>query len=138
MDGFLLDSAKDASMEEDAMRSARRHLFLQGDVDVGKTTLIHDFCRRRESEGVQVLRFQTTTVKKDGKIEGYYLEDNRNGKAMLHPIGKSRLEDGKRWWYGVPETFETVGVELMEEILQARPPLVVLDELGFFEVDAPG
>lgn len=38
--------------------------------------------------------------------------------------------------YGIPETFEKKGVEILRESLKIPNSIILMDELGFFEKDA--
>ena len=39
-------------------------------------------------------------------------------------------------WVSIPATFDGYGVKLLTDCVKARPDLIVMDELGFFENNA--
>ena len=110
-----------------------RHLFLTGEVQVGKSTLL-----RRMTAAVPGLRpggFRTVSVfDMPGGACSVYLVP-----AAGEPIFGSDNRVGIRLWEGrgiqaFPEIFDTAGVRALRDA--ERCPLIVMDEIGRMEEEA--
>ena len=108
------------------------HIFIIGDVGVGKSTLI-----RRILEQVQgpIHGFRTLKINEAGSLDG---------KVYIHPAqGPDEYRDdntvglvGEMGMQARPGAFEAQGIPLLRDI----PPgaVVLMDELGYLESSASG
>ncbi|NLP37262.1 MAG: methyltransferase domain-containing protein [Firmicutes bacterium] len=111
----------------------RSNIFVTGDLHVGKSTLIQRVLNNLPL--VKILGFKTSRYFQNKKLAGFYLEDfsrlhREEQKAF---IGRCVNDN---YWVSIPETFDTLGVEILQNCLREQPDLIVMDELGFFENDA--
>jgi nucleoside-triphosphatase len=111
-----------------------KHIFLTGEIRVGKTTIIERIAGRK---GLAARGFST--------IAGGASADGRNDHIFIIPFGKSvdgasdtpPVADRNRSARCIttyPEIFDTVGVRILRDSKNAN--LIVMDELGFMEEDA--
>lgn len=109
------------------------NIFVTGDLHVGKSTLIQRVTNNLPL--TRILGFKTSRFFQNKKLAGFFLEDF----ARLHRdapkafIGRCVNDN---YWVSIPETFDTLGVEILQNCLREKPDLIVMDELGFFENDA--
>ncbi|HHY59028.1 MAG TPA: hypothetical protein GX504_00300 [Clostridia bacterium] len=110
------------------------NLFLTGGIQVGKTTLIK---RLIQELGVTVGGFCTARHFAGDRQDGFIIQDiTEAGQpgAPFHYIARGSRETG---WQPVPETFETVGVQILAQCLETKKDLIIMDELGHLESGAP-
>lgn len=125
------------------MDKKKRHLFLTGEIQVGKSTILRRFLEAADLPLEQLGGFQS---------EVRILPDQRSSVHLVSPGGQDELCDtncimtrqphlqkkteGKRGFPEIyPEVFEQRGVELLQ-ITEAHR-LILMDELGFAERQAP-
>ncbi|NLM51887.1 MAG: methyltransferase domain-containing protein [Firmicutes bacterium] len=109
------------------------NIFVTGDLHVGKSTLIQRVLSNLPL--IKILGFKTSRFFQNKKLAGFYLEDfsrlcQDTPKAF---IGRCVNDN---YWVSIPETFDILGVEILQNCLKGKPDLIVMDELGFFENDA--
>lgn len=108
-----------------------KNLFLTGEIQVGKSTII-----KRVLEGFQgsLGGFRTLyDISVDGK-KGFVIEGlNPVFRGLRHPI--CRYSD-EGYMIGLSDTFEDYGVKILRHSLEEKVDLVVMDELGVFESEA--
>lgn len=109
------------------------HLFLTGEKQVGKSTLIRQFLEEQKLEagGFLTLPFQVS-----GQVKGHVL----HSLMPLPPFENDSpvvIRLGERNYAPVIPVFEATGVKILEESLAAPSlPLLVMDELGKAEREA--
>jgi nucleoside-triphosphatase len=113
-----------------------RNIFLTGPVNAGKSTVINTVISKLGPYGIRVSGFYTLPYIRDGKHEGFFMEPF-NFTGPVPDRGKRLIARaaGKKW---IPEieTFEELGVRVLDESLRNPSKLVIMDELGFFEARA--
>jgi len=109
----------------------RNNIFLTGDLQVGKSTIID---RVVDSLQVSIGGFKTHRYYKQGQLVGFYMISlNNDSKNKEQPfVGYC----DNLSWTAVPDTFDHFGVSILEECLEQKPNLIIMDELGFFETEA--
>lgn len=108
----------------------KKHLFLTGDKQVGKSTLLNKLIMAKSSQpcGIQTLPFYI-----EGEKKGYYLHQLSLEKSeSLSNNPPAILCLGPRQTIGVQSVFETLGVAMLLKSLEQKE-LMVLDELGRVE-----
>jgi nucleoside-triphosphatase THEP1 len=111
-----------------------RHLFLTGEKQVGKSTLIRNFLLEQSLEAAG---FFTLPFDIGGERKGYVLHSLR----PMPPYENNSpvvIRTGERSHMAVVPVFETIGVKIIEESLLAPCSLLVMDELGKAEREANG
>jgi nucleoside-triphosphatase len=111
-----------------------KNIFLTGNIQVGKSTILNSFLTNysgaiggfqtkphftSENERVYVLKSMNSfsKIKEDDKL-------------ICFPSGKGgRL-------LAITDTFEQLGVKILQECLIYEPNLIIMDELGVFETEA--
>lgn len=113
-----------------------KNLFLTGPVNTGKSTVVSAVLSAFKGLGIKIGGFYTLPYIANGSLKGFYMEPvNFSGYV---PEIKERLiayTDGFKW-HPVIETFQGLGVQILEQSLEGDVGLVVMDELGFFETKA--
>jgi len=113
----------------------RPHLFLTGDIQIGKSTLL-----RRVLDALGPVRlggFRTVTAADiPGAVGSVYLVPAAQARPGFSPDCRVAI----RWGPGrgaecFPEVFDRRGTELLADAAQAQ--LIVMDEIGFLEASAP-
>lgn len=121
----------------------QRHLFLTGEVQVGKSTILRRFLDAANLPPEQLGGFQSAVR---------LLPDQRSRVYLVSPGGQDELSDancimtrqpnlqkktqGKRVFPEIyPEIFEKRGMELLQ--IKDIHRLILMDELGFAEREAP-
>jgi nucleoside-triphosphatase THEP1/ubiquinone/menaquinone biosynthesis C-methylase UbiE len=101
---------------------------------VGKTTLIDRIIDNLNS-CCSISGFRTSRYYEGGKLAGFYIQNiNKEYQAPRDNfIGRCINDDH---WVSIPATFDGHGVKLLTDCVNARPDLIVMDELGFFEDNA--
>ncbi len=121
--------------------SKSRHIFLTGEIQVGKSTLLRKIRRELcQKYHLTEAGFETRPYEINGRCKGFYL----HGLVPMQRYDNDcpiniRLGGGKMVF--VTESFETAGTEILENsIRQAKrqPTLLVLDEIGKSERSASG
>ena len=110
------------------------NFFLTGDLHTGKSTLI-DRTIDNLSSSCNVTGFRTSRYYEGKKLAGFYIQDIKNEykEPKDNFIGRCINESH---WVSIPATFDGYGVKLLTDCVKARPDLIVMDELGFFESNA--
>ncbi|HAQ39610.1 MAG TPA: hypothetical protein DCM73_01435 [Clostridiales bacterium] len=114
-----------------------KHLFLSGDIKVGKSTIIDYLIRNLKINKEQLGGFYTNAYVENNKVKGFYIEPVNYDLEI--PEIQERLigftPDGQRW-LGVKSTFNNFGTQILDSCMKNQYRLIVMDELGFFENDA--
>ncbi|WXR61008.1 nucleoside-triphosphatase [Peptostreptococcaceae bacterium AGR-M142] len=113
-----------------------KNLFLTGDINIGKSTLIKKFINSEIGKNFNYSGFKTIPFFNDDKksfIIKYYNETTLKSKSNYEIVGlKKEKEKG---FYGITKGFETLGCEILRDSLKKKH-IVIMDELGFFELQA--
>ena len=112
----------------------KKHLFLTGEKQVGKSTLLR---RLIDARALECAGFETRAFSIDGERRGFTL----HGRVALPPYENDCIvcaRIGERRSVPVPETFETNGVLILARSLSSGAPFILMDELGRLERDAHG
>lgn len=113
--------------------NGHKHIFLTGEKGVGKSTLLKrllDGCSK-ETSGYVTLPYRINGVQK-----GYYMHS-------LTPVGEYEndspvmIRRSEKKMTAIPQTFETLGISVIEAALSSLDKIAVLDELGKAEKHAP-
>ena len=112
----------------------RRHLFLTGDKQVGKSTLLH---RLIEALHLDCSGFETQAFFLNGERRGFTL----HGRVEMPPyrndcICCARIEEKRA--VPVLPVFEENGVLILKRSLASPAPFLLMDELGRLEREASG
>ena len=110
----------------------RRHLFLTGDKQVGKSTLLRQLI---ESRKLACAGFETRAFYLDGERRGFTL----HGRVEMPPyendcICCARIEEKRS--VPVLPVFEENGVKILKESLESSAQFILMDELGRLEREA--
>ncbi len=110
----------------------RRHLFLTGARQVGKSTLLH---RLIEAKGLDCAGFETQAFFLGGERRGFTL----HGRVEMPPyendcICCARVEEKRS--VPVLPVFEENGVKILRRSLESPAPWLLMDELGRLERQA--
>jgi len=111
----------------------KKHLFLTGEKQVGKSTLLR---RLIDARALECAGFETRAFSIDGERRGFTL----HGRVALPPYENDCIvcaRIGERRSVPVPETFETNGVLILARSLSSGAPFILMDELGKLERGAP-
>lgn len=110
-----------------------RHIFLTGEKQVGKSTLLH---RVIESLQLCPAGFRTLPFDVGGERKGYVL----HSLVPLPPFENDCpvvVRMGERKPVPVLPVYETIGISILEKSLLIPSPVLLMDELGKAERDAP-
>ena len=112
--------------------SAVRHLFLTGERQVGKSTILR---RVMEARGWSCSGFETRVLMIDGERRGFTL----HGRVPMEPYQNDcvvcvRMAEKKS--VPVLPVFEENGVAILRASLTAPEPIILMDELGRLEHEA--
>lgn len=112
----------------------RRHLFLTGDKQVGKSTLLRKLI---ESKQLECSGFETQAFYLDGQRRGFTL----HGRVEMPPyendcICCARIEEKRS--VPVLPVFEENGVKMLKYSLSSSSAYILMDELGRLERQAEG
>ena len=112
----------------------RRHLFLTGDKQVGKSTLLR---RLIEARHLDCSGFETQAFFLNGERRGFTL----HGRVEMPPyrndcICCARIEEKRA--VPVLPVFEENGVLILKRSLASPAPFLLMDELGRLEREASG
>lgn len=109
------------------------HIFITGEIGVGKTTLIQQIVKKLTKE--KCYGFYTEKVSPEGKrgeVGQVEMFSVRAPQSERHCLAKF-YGKGKREIFS--EVFEEYGVSLLEDI--PKGSFVIMDELGFLESQSP-
>lgn len=111
--------------------SKRRHIFLTGEKQVGKSTLLDKMVSQID---IPVSGYRTLPFEIDGRKKGYYLHSIRK---LSHDENDSpiSIRYGENKMIPITETFETLGVQILSDALH-REGVLLLDEIGRAEKKA--
>lgn len=109
----------------------RRHIFLTGKKQVGKSTILKTVLHKLE---VPLCGYCTLPYEIGGLRKGFYLHSlmQMNRFENDSPIS---IRTGEKNSYPLTETFETLGVSVLEQSLRAKRWMLA-DEIGKLERDA--
>ena len=113
-------------------RMLRRHIFLTGARQVGKSTILRGLIKRR---GLDCAGFETRP---------FYIGDERRGFTLHGRVDMPPYENdcivcvrvGERRSVPVLPVFEENGVDILKRSLESESPWLLMDELGRLERDA--
>ncbi|MTI70386.1 MAG: hypothetical protein FH751_09075 [Firmicutes bacterium] len=107
------------------------NIFLTGDINIGKSTVIDKVIKKTKYNKKDIKGFKTRALLEKEKVIGFYIDPINYKKVDMSKriIGK---EVNDRW-IGITKNFEEYGFNLVKDIINSKEKLVVLDELGFFE-----
>ena len=112
--------------------TGKRHLFLTGERQVGKSTLLRGLMER---EGLRCAGFET---------QPFYIGDERRGFTLHGRVDMPPYENdcivcvrvGERRSVPVLPVFEENGVDILKRSLESESPWLLMDELGRLEREA--
>ena len=113
-------------------RMLRRHIFLTGARQVGKSTILRGLMKRR---GLDCTGFET---------QPFYIGDERRGFTLHGRVNMPPYENdcivcvrvGERRSVPVLPVFEENGVDILKRSLESESPWLLMDELGRLEREA--
>ena len=110
-----------------------KNIFLTGKKQVGKSTLIN---RALKNFSLRTYGFRTMPYFQQEALTGFLMESLQPAITYpKKPFISRKLEDGS--WISYPQTFEEFGTSILLDCLESKPDLILMDELGFLENDAP-
>lgn len=109
----------------------RRHIFLTGKKQVGKTTVLQSVLHNLD---IPLCGYCTLPYEIGGVRKGFYLHSltQMNSYENDSPIS---IRTGEKGSYPLTETFETLGVSVLEQALNVKYWMLA-DEIGKLERDA--
>lgn len=117
----------------EATPALRRHIFLTGEKQVGKSTLLRKLIDRR---ALECTGFETRAFYLEGERRGFTL----HGRVQMPPYENDCVvcaRVGERKSVPVLPVFEENGVRMLTLSLNAPAPFLLMDELGRLERQAP-
>ncbi len=106
------------------------NLFLTGDMQVGKSTIINRAIQSLGNAG----GFKTQRYYEQDQLVGFNMKRlNDNSIYGERPLIGYCKENN---WVAVPDTFDHNGVAILRECLAQKVRLIIMDEIGFFENQA--
>lgn len=113
-----------------------KNIFLTGPNNIGKTTVINQVIKRLNLNETQFAGFNTLPYIKNKELKGFYIEPI-NYPYYIPDKGNRLIGYSiKEKWIPVKETFDKYGVRILNYCLKSPANLVIMDELGFFEMQA--
>lgn len=112
--------------------TGKRHLFLTGERQVGKSTLLRGLMER---EGLRCAGFETRPFFVEGERKGFVM----HGRVEMPPFENDcviAVRLGERRAAPVLPAFEENGVAILRRSLASDAPYLLMDELGRLERDA--
>ncbi|WP_411681363.1 nucleoside-triphosphatase [Clostridium thailandense] len=109
-----------------------KNIFLTGQIRIGKSTLLN---HTLEKINGKIDGFRTLRYYEENELKGFYMkglcEQNQSKELAFigHCLGENQLR-------AVSKTFDTYGVEILNNCLNKKVDLIVMDELGFLERNA--
>ncbi len=113
------------------------NLFLTGEVNIGKTTVLNAIKKKLNISENMIGGFLTKAFLEHNRVRGFYIDPINYNLKM--PEFKKRIIGYTHDyinWTGVTDTFENFGVEILNYCLKSPFELIIMDELGFFESKA--
>ena len=113
-------------------RMLRRHIFLTGARQVGKSTILRGLMKRR---GLDCAGFETQPFYIGNERRGF----TRHGRVDMPPYENDCIvcvRVGERRSVPVLPVFEENGVDILKRSLESESPWLLMDELGRLERDA--
>lgn len=108
------------------------NIFLTGDINIGKTTIIQKFL---ETYSGSIGGFRTVRIHTDeDEFFGVYLLDVKNKDESFLKKNKAGDCFPDKSLISYEEVFETLGVEILS--FETYPSLIIMDELGKLESNA--
>lgn len=109
-----------------------KNLFLTGEIKTGKSTILNRVLQEFE---IDAAGFKTPPYLEENRLQGFYLKSllPKVKPVDTSLIGKKQSDDS---WTAVPTTFNTLGVNILEDSLKSEKSVIIMDELGFFETQA--
>ena len=111
------------------MPEIKKHLFLTGDKQVGKSTLLR---RLIEAKQLDCAGFETQAFFLNGERRGFTL----HGRVDMPPYENDCIccaRIGEQKAAPVLETFSQNGVNILQKSLEAPNPFILMDEIGRLE-----
>ena len=112
--------------------TGKRHLFLTGERQVGKSTLLRGLMER---EGLRCAGFETRPFFVEGERKGFVM----HGRVEMPPFENDcviAVRLGERRAAPVLPAFEENGVAILRRSLASDAPYLLMDELGRLEREA--
>jgi len=103
---------------------------------VGKSTIIDQYIKLNQDKYKIISGFKTKELILNDSLLGYYLEDQSSHSEDYQLVGINILYPNGRKSEGVTNAFDTRGVEILNHAINNECDLIILDELGFFELEA--
>ena len=111
------------------MPELKRHLFLTGDKQVGKSTLLR---RLIDARSLECSGFETRAFFLNGERRGFTL----HGRVDMPPFENDCIvcvRVAQRKSVPVPDVFSVNGVQILHKSLESAAPYLLMDELGKLE-----
>ena len=111
------------------MPEIRKHLFLTGEKQVGKSTLLR---RLIEAKQLDCAGFETQCFYLNGERRGFTL----HGRVDMPPYENDCIccaRIGEQKAAPVMETFSQNGVSILQKSLESAKPYILMDEIGRLE-----
>lgn len=114
--------------------SGRMHIFLTGEKQIGKSTILRRLLDTVRTCHIEVVGYETLKYIIGGVEKGYYLHSLLPMKEYENdsPVV---IRTGERKMLPVTETFETLGVEILKQCAGKRA-VICMDEIGKAEKKA--
>ena len=115
--------------------SGRKHLFLTGEKQVGKSTLLRKLREALAEEGQTLAGFLTLPYEIGGQRRGYYMHSLQPIDGFVNdvPVTVKQIEKGRM--IGVTEAFNGFGGALVRKA-KTNAKICIMDEIGKAEKDA--
>ena len=104
-------------------------IFLTGAVGAGKTTVIR---RCLENYHGPIGGFRSYKTPREGTVADIWLAEAQNPE-IRHRV--AHIENGRREVW--PQVFDAAGTAMLKKITANTPGIVLMDEIGFLESQAP-
>ncbi|MDO4338440.1 MAG: molybdopterin-guanine dinucleotide biosynthesis protein MobB [Eubacteriales bacterium] len=114
--------------------SGRLHIFLTGEKQIGKSTILRKLLDKARTCQIDVVGYETRKYAIEGMEKGYYLHsllpmrEYENDSPVV-------IRTGERKMIPVTETFETLGVEILKQCA-GKQAVICMDEIGKAEKKA--
>lgn len=115
------------------MDNMYKNIFITGNIKVGKSTLLNHVIKRLKG---RFSGFKTLPTMIGELRSGFVIVPwTHNEKQLPDQYIAKHLADGN--WVIFPNIFDTIGSKILEDCLDEKPNLIIMDELGFFESNSP-